>query len=311
MIYLVLQSVALAPVQGTWLCAAAMFPTALARRRRRAYASDIPEKEGRGFGDLNNESAQTAQSGSFTCVLTFVRSQGAAVAGIPSGMPVSFRAGSPTLPLAAHPFGDGRGSTATKEYYTMPGTTTPIPSSTLDKLAYDTACECANEGLNHRADDVSPHVLPIASGGIQSGAMRRYRLRYGPRPGRIGRIRDMNAEVQPLQPSAPAHQPEQEAVHRPFSWLPNEGKHDQVAQFMALTMDVCNGIQTCLELVHSGDLTRRLNEDADLGEEVAPTLGRLDRERLLLLATASVRMLAGDAERQIIQANKEQMGGGA
>lgn len=103
-----------------------------------------------------------------------------------------------------------------------------------------------------------------------------------------------------FQPSAPAHQPEQEAVHRPFSWLSNESTHDQAAQFMALTMDVCNGVQTCLELVHSGDLTHKMNEDADPGEEVAPTLDRLDRERLLLLANASVRMLADEAERRII-----------
>lgn len=68
---------------------------------------NVPEKEGNGFGDLNNESARTAQCGFFTCVLAFARFQWAAVAGIPSGMPVYFRAGSPTLPFAAHPFGDG------------------------------------------------------------------------------------------------------------------------------------------------------------------------------------------------------------
>lgn len=91
-----------------------------------ADTGQAPEKEGAGFGDPNNESAHTAQCGFFSCVLTFVRPQGAAVAGIPSGMPVSFRAGSPTLPFAAHPFGDGRGSTATKEYHTMFSTMQPL-----------------------------------------------------------------------------------------------------------------------------------------------------------------------------------------
>jgi hypothetical protein len=50
---------------------------------RESFAADtisVPEKEGTGFGDLNNESARTAQSGFFTCVLAFVRSQWAAVA---------------------------------------------------------------------------------------------------------------------------------------------------------------------------------------------------------------------------------------
>ena len=62
MIALVIQSVALAPVQLSWLRAA------LARRRRSDYASDVPEKEGNGFGSLNTQSAQTAQRGFFTCV---------------------------------------------------------------------------------------------------------------------------------------------------------------------------------------------------------------------------------------------------
>jgi len=38
----------------------------------------------------------------------------AAVVGMPSGMPVSFCTGSPTLPFAAHPFGDGGSFNAAK-----------------------------------------------------------------------------------------------------------------------------------------------------------------------------------------------------
>ena len=53
MIHLALRSIALAPVQLAWLRAAALLPATLARRRRRAYASDIPEKEGNGFDSLN------------------------------------------------------------------------------------------------------------------------------------------------------------------------------------------------------------------------------------------------------------------
>lgn len=89
------------------------------------------------------------------------------------------------------------------------------------------------------------------------------------------------------------------AVHKPFSWLPPRCEHDQAAQFVALTMDVCQGIQTCLELVHSDDMNRRINEDADPGEGMQHTLDRGDTERLLRLATASASLLAGAAEMRI------------
>lgn len=46
MICQVLQSIALAP---------ALLPAALARRRRRAYASDVPEKEGNRYGSLKSQ----------------------------------------------------------------------------------------------------------------------------------------------------------------------------------------------------------------------------------------------------------------
>ena len=97
MIALVIQSVALAPVQLSWLRAA------LARRRRSDYASDVPEKEGNGFGSLNTQSAQTAQRGFFTCVCFRMSpmSGGGGEALGPAGF--LFFASFPTLPLAAHP----------------------------------------------------------------------------------------------------------------------------------------------------------------------------------------------------------------
>lgn len=88
-------------------------------------------------------------------------------------------------------------------------------------------------------------------------------------------------------------------IHKPFSWLPSVFENDPVAQFMSRTMSVCQGIQTCLELAHSADLLRRINEDAGPGEEVPCMLDRGDTERLLLLATASAQLLAEAAEQRI------------
>ncbi|MEB0014271.1 hypothetical protein QN379_20995 [Glaciimonas sp. Gout2] len=85
--------------------------------------------------------------------------------------------------------------------------------------------------------------------------------------------------------------PEPEAFHQPFSWLPLHYQTDQCAQFYALTVDVCYGIKTCMELVHVSN--------ADRGTDVKPTLDIIDTERLLRLALTSAQMLAETAEHRI------------
>jgi len=101
---------------------------------------------------------------------------------------------------------------------------------------------------------------------------------------------------------APKAQPQ--PAHEPFSWL-NEGlTNDPQAQFVALTMDVCNGMQTCLQLLHSDLLTRNNNQWAAPGDAEAPLLDQAAGERLLLLATAAARMLSERAEERIEALNE-------
>lgn len=90
-------------------------------------------------------------------------------------------------------------------------------------------------------------------------------------------------------------------IHEAFSWLDNGAADVHGAEFVALTMDVCHGVQTCLELIHATDL--RTNSGA--GEEDPPILGGVDKERLLLLATAAMRMLGGQAEERVEAFNKQ------
>ncbi|GGX76822.1 hypothetical protein GJV26_17000 [Massilia dura] len=89
------------------------------------------------------------------------------------------------------------------------------------------------------------------------------------------------------------------ALHQPFSWTsPGAGGHD-CAAFIALTMDVSRGIETCLQLVNSSNMERHANTMADPGTETPPVLDRIDTENLLRLAIVSARMLAADAERKM------------
>lgn len=77
-------------------------------------------------------------------------------------------------------------------------------------------------------------------------------------------------------------------IHKPFSWLKDGVKDDQHAQFAAITKDICSGVETCLQLVHS-DRMKRENEGA-------PLLSLGDAERLLMLAMQSARLLGETAE---------------
>lgn len=100
-------------------------------------------------------------------------------------------------------------------------------------------------------------------------------------------------------------------IHRAFSWLEGTAADSRDAQFAALALDVCNGLQTCLGLVHAADQSTGPDADADS----PPILDAVDKERLLLLAGAAVRMLgdraAGRVEKLNDQAAKASRNGGA
>ncbi|MFL6672918.1 MAG: hypothetical protein ACJ8LG_06480 [Massilia sp.] len=87
--------------------------------------------------------------------------------------------------------------------------------------------------------------------------------------------------------------------HQPFCWLNSGLRNDPQARFAALTMDVSNGVQTCLQLIHRDMMTRDNNRLAAPGQEVAPVLDEAAGERLLLLATAAVQLLSARAEDHI------------
>jgi hypothetical protein len=85
--------------------------TALAFAAQKRYSASVPEKKGNEFGDsISTRRTNRAMRFFYVCH-AFAYPLWGAVAGIPSGMPVTLYAGSPTPPFAAHPFGDGRSVT--------------------------------------------------------------------------------------------------------------------------------------------------------------------------------------------------------
>ncbi|WP_304360190.1 hypothetical protein, partial [Collimonas fungivorans] len=84
------------------------------------------------------------------------------------------------------------------------------------------------------------------------------------------------------------------ANHQPFSWLTEDLHMNRSAQFMALTLDLSQGIKTCLSLIHASNLAR---EHGD--EESPPTLNVSDTECLTRMAIAAAGVLSERAESYI------------
>jgi hypothetical protein len=93
------------------------------------------------------------------------------------------------------------------------------------------------------------------------------------------------------------------ALHRPFSWLHSSLDDNANAQFIARTLDVCNGVALCLDLAQMSDVDRATC--------VQPVLSVCDASYLMLLATASVKMLADSAAGEIESMNSRAQKGGA
>jgi hypothetical protein len=102
---------------------------------------------------------------------------------------------------------------------------------------------------------------------------------------------DLNAPQAEVQPS-----------HVPFSWLHTD-KGGRSARFIETVLDVCGGLQTCLELVHATDLALHARSMDD--DEAVPVLGIGSKERLLRLAIAATGMLSNRAYEEIDWINEQ------
>jgi hypothetical protein len=84
------------------------------------------------------------------------------------------------------------------------------------------------------------------------------------------------------------------ADHQPLSWLIEELRFDANMQFLAHTLDMTQGIQTCLGLIHASNQAREEGDPA-----CPPTLNVSDTECLTRLAMAVAGSLSEQAERRI------------
>lgn len=79
--------------------------------------------------------------------------------------------------------------------------------------------------------------------------------------------------------------------HDPFTWFASVYKGDINAKFIGMTLDVCHGMNTCLEVIQSCDLQREIGD--------TPLLSQFDTGRLLRLAITTSNLLSQAAEAHI------------
>lgn len=94
-----------------------------------------------------------------------------------------------------------------------------------------------------------------------------------------------------------------DGTHKPFSWLHGAAVDSPHAAFVTTTLDICAGVQTCLEIIHASGLERENNQDADPGTECMAAVGVFDQARLLRLAIASMALLRDAAEHKVALIN--------
>src|SRR5438445_13658498 len=89
------------------------------------------------------------------------------------------------------------------------------------------------------------------------------------------------------------------AVHQPFTWLADEVADYPMADFLELTMDICDGVHCCLEIVYLSDLIRSENDDRIAENVELPAVNANDAAKLQRLAIGAIRMLRNSAARKI------------
>ena len=89
------------------------------------------------------------------------------------------------------------------------------------------------------------------------------------------------------------------AVHQPFTWLADDVTDYPMADFLALTMDICDGVHSCLQIVHLSDLIRSENDDRAPEDAELPAVNAYDSAKLMRLSIGTIRLLRDYAARQI------------
>ena len=105
-------------------------------------------------------------------------------------------------------------------------------------------------------------------------------------------------------PEQPSKSHRARAFHQPFSWIDDAARDYPMADFVALTLDVCNGIRTCLEIIEASDPECRCHSDPAPDDAELPVVSAYHAGILRRLSIASARLLREHADQKIIWINE-------
>ena len=89
------------------------------------------------------------------------------------------------------------------------------------------------------------------------------------------------------------------AFHQPFSWIDDAARDYPSADFISLTIDVCNGVHTCLEIIEASDPECRCPSDPDADEAELPVVSAHHTGILRRFCIAATRLLREHADQKI------------
>ena len=93
-------------------------------------------------------------------------------------------------------------------------------------------------------------------------------------------------------------------THEDFRWIHGPGKDERFAEFIELTRDITAGIHSCMQIIYASDLVREANQDAEPGEEAAPSIGKTDAANLFRLSMAAAALLRQLSDEHIDRLNQ-------
>ena len=88
------------------------------------------------------------------------------------------------------------------------------------------------------------------------------------------------------------------AVHQPFSWIDDAARDYPSADFVSLTIDVCNGVHTCLEIIEASDPECGCPSDPDADEAELPVVSAHHTGILRRFCIAATRLLREHADQK-------------
>jgi hypothetical protein len=89
------------------------------------------------------------------------------------------------------------------------------------------------------------------------------------------------------------------SAHEDFHWIEGSSQGSQYGTFLETTLDISNGIHTCLQLFYTSAIEREANADTEPANWRKPAISIVEADHLIRLSIAATNLLRQDARQRI------------